>query len=465
MDDELLKNIHELLRLGHGDLGRLEHIKAALEKDKPLFNSDLKYVKNLIAKYLSHDESTKNVSSENYSDILDKPLKTGVGSSSTNTRKTAAGIVVVMLFIGLVSLFATFDETYYDQEYYDETYYDQEYYDETYYDQEYYDETYYDQEYYDQEYYDETYYDQESFDYGSIIEGESQQENDILREKNEQLERTLVEQQALTNPILTGLLNGDVKYYIKPLPNYSTYDIELFDEYLNGRPEAGVKLTRVSDESQADFSIWWVKDYGPETLGVAYTKRTATIGLGSTNCAGDWQHFDNYTITKIAWHEIGHVLGYGHSDDPANIMYPTIPTRYTHDQDIENKVIPDGWYTVFTFCNGGKQYYSFETDKTKYGGFKFFVIPPETNPKQFVSEGIGLSYECNKSDTGYFQVSGTCDVADGSKIIIYNTNDKPIKVNGYIQNKEPHPKIDLGWDDDAYEYKPEDLEYIRNLAN
>lgn len=50
--DELLNHVYELIRLGKGDLGRLEHIKNTLENKRTMYASDRQYVEGLIQKHL-----------------------------------------------------------------------------------------------------------------------------------------------------------------------------------------------------------------------------------------------------------------------------------------------------------------------------------------------------------------------------------------------------------------------------
>ena len=47
MDESLRIKAQELIDSGLGDTGRLEHIMDYIIKDKPLFNSDLKYLENM----------------------------------------------------------------------------------------------------------------------------------------------------------------------------------------------------------------------------------------------------------------------------------------------------------------------------------------------------------------------------------------------------------------------------------
>src|SRR3989338_5975057 len=50
--DELVNTVNELMRLGKGDLGRLEHIKDTLQQNKTLYESDKEYLEKLSKQYL-----------------------------------------------------------------------------------------------------------------------------------------------------------------------------------------------------------------------------------------------------------------------------------------------------------------------------------------------------------------------------------------------------------------------------
>lgn len=281
-----------------------------------------------------------------------------------------------------------------------------------------------------------------------------------LEAENTLLKSELSETVADGNPVIRGLIDGEIKYYVEPLPAYSTYDIALFDDYLDGRIQEGVPLKRVYDEASADFSVRWVKDYG-DHLGVAYGRTTATVGLGGSNC-GEWQHFDDASVTATAWHEIGHVLGFGHSDDPGNIMYPTGHTRYKQDIHFEGP-ISDGWYHSVEFCNGGRQYFSVETgDRNE--GVSVFVVTPDTDPKEFIADDIGMSYPaCGGTTETWYKYYEECEIDDGAKLVIHNTGDNTAMVEYRIVDMNDHPEIEMRWDPAAYEYSEAYLDYIDYL--
>ncbi len=66
--DSFIDDVYELIRLGRGDLGRLEHIKSALEDKRTLYTSDKKYIEELTSKYLSakNQSNSKESAEEKY---------------------------------------------------------------------------------------------------------------------------------------------------------------------------------------------------------------------------------------------------------------------------------------------------------------------------------------------------------------------------------------------------------------
>ncbi len=279
----------------------------------------------------------------------------------------------------------------------------------------------------------------------------------------EDLEIQLAHQESFTNPVLRGIIYGEINYYVDPLPFYSTYDISHFDEFLDGRYEQGIKLTRVYDESQADFTIMWVKDYGPEYLGVAYSGNIATVSLGATSCDGTWQHLTDWSITQTTWHEIGHVLGYGHSDKVDNIMYPSGETQFKKDRDF-NGTLPPNWYEQIDFCNDGEQYYYVDVPDHN-ASFQIFILPYETDNEEFFNEGKGSYYPgCEEiNDDTWYSKGNSCNVGALSKVLIYNPGDKVMHYEGYMEDRRVLSEIDMDWDDDFYQYDTEYLDYIHAL--
>ena len=82
------------------------------------------------------------------------------------------------------------------------------------------------------------------------------------------------------------------------------------------------------DRSSANVLVAWVvRDFGAlghATLG----KGVVEVSMGDYACDGDFQLYDLQTIEYIMRHEVGHSIGFGHSSDPKNIMYPTATPSY-----------------------------------------------------------------------------------------------------------------------------------------
>ena len=91
--------------------------------------------------------------------------------------------------------------------------------------------------------------------------------------------------------------------------------------------KASVKFYTTDNKFEANVWVTWVvRDLGEGVLGHANLgKGVVEVAIGSYGCDGVFQLFDNDTVEYIMTHELGHSLGFGHSDNPDRIMYPSIP--------------------------------------------------------------------------------------------------------------------------------------------
>lgn len=280
-------------------------------------------------------------------------------------------------------------------------------------------------------------------------------------------ERNQIRVLAKDNPLIRGLMQGELAYYVKPLPSYASQDVrnqvENLASWMDGKTINGVKLKR--SYSYTDFSINWVKDYQEEAIG-RQVGGYLIVGLGSTSCYGDWKPFNGYTVFKIMWHEIGHAMGYDHVSDPNNIMYEHgTSTKYEYDYS-DTIILSDGYWRSIQLCNSGSIY--FTTERTSSSdGYKVYVIPSNTDPSDVISGNSPFYLDCSGYEDTWKSFSSNCNVETGSSLVLYNPSllgagtDIPIKVK--IYNKNNDRELDTSFPNYKMYYSQEFLNRVVEL--
>jgi len=298
-----------------------------------------------------------------------------------------------------------------------------------------------------------------------------QKELEAQGKELEQLERAQIEEMARTNPLVAGLIDGKLKYYVEPVPDYASSDTELgikiFTEFFEDRNffTTGAKFKRVYDRNDAALEVSWIKNYGSHVVGESIFKSVIKVGLGSDNCYGQWQPFTARTVMIIFMHEMGHSMGFGHSDNPDNMMYYKTDTIFVTDYD-ETLVLDEGEYYTLPFCHGGTTSYQV-LSYDKLNGFYVYVLPPETDSTNFIDYGIGKPLPDCSTEKLWTAYTNTCDIPDGAKLVIYNpiglNNFDVIRVDVKIVNVNEIKFPDSMWDMSVFEYDQTWLNQIWNM--
>jgi len=291
-----------------------------------------------------------------------------------------------------------------------------------------------------------------------LAKEQQQRETEFQKERAGQEEKTRVLELAKTHPLIKAIVSGELKFYIDPLPSYAATGVSSEVEALAGNFSSlnfyGASVKRVYNSNDADLTVFWIRDYGSDTIGESIYRAHIKVGLGFNNCVGIWSAFDASTVKKILWHELGHSMGYGHSSNQNNVMYYPTDTRFEIDHEI-SEVIAGSYFFTIPLCKASTYSYSFETNDINTG-FDLFVIPADVDAKNFSGESGNTYVGCGKK--GMHRYSGSCTVKSGSKIYIGNTSyQNAIQLSGKIIDMNNPQWPDMTWDQNVFQYDQNQL--------
>ena len=223
-------------------------------------------------------------------------------------------------------------------------------------------------------------------------------------------------------------------YYVEPLPEYASYANNVMELSTTAWEDANdnLQFIEVSSPQQANFQVQWVKEFGVEHVGYAFGSWFIEVGLGDSNCGdGMWQPYSEKYTTNIMTHEIGHVLGFDHVNDPDSIMYPTaINWEYGN---VETKKTLTSGYAYFQPICTSKDVTTFDwhvsSDDPTYG-FDVYFVPSKNEFNNWID---GESFDYFDGDGCYAEnmlsVGGTCEGLtqdSGLLVVMGDTATEPL---------------------------------------
>ena len=220
-----------------------------------------------------------------------------------------------------------------------------------------------------------------------------------------------------------------------------------FDIYVDEFPDSGIDIKQTINEAfefwkqqyvnmefnyvetpqEANLNIQFVKDFGTEHIGYALGSRYIEVGLGDDGCRDKWQPYSEKHVTHIIKHEMGHVLGLEHSDNPENVMFSVNQGKEYGVINEEHVFVP-GYGQFIPLCTDKDiSAFSFKVDTDDPNhGFDVYTIPSVESFDRW-SKGKSFTYysseECNTVNKQTF--FGECHgIALGSGLLIITNEEQ-----------------------------------------
>ena len=219
--------------------------------------------------------------------------------------------------------------------------------------------------------------------------------------------------------------------YVDPLPEFGSFAQnsvpEALDWWEQKRPD--VKFKIVSNPESADFTIQWVKDFGTEVIGYAYDDLFMEVGLGDSMISEQWYPYSTNYVTDIVKHEVGHILGYDHVNNPQDIMYAVTANIEYGLIELQLDLLPNEAYfmPVFTTKDITTINYQVNSENAEYG-FDVYFVPSEADLDKWASDAPFNFYQDKKCFAeNVFHTSGVCDVEFGSGLLIISHEEEANK--------------------------------------
>ena len=198
-----------------------------------------------------------------------------------------------------------------------------------------------------------------------------------------------------------------------------------FDFWKQDYPNLEFNITE--NPQTANLNIQFVKNFGTEHIGYALGTSYMEIGLGDDGCRDRWQPYSEEHVLHIMKHELGHILGLEHSEDPDNIMF-SVNQNKEYDVVDEEHIFSSKYGQFIPFCTDRDiSAFSFriQTDDPTYG-FDVYTIP---SIESFTKWGKQIPFSHYSEDTCHTINSknffGECHgVIKGGGLLIITDNEQ-----------------------------------------
>ena len=275
--------------------------------------------------------------------------------------------------------------------------------------------------------------------------------------------KDVAREQAMSQLLLHGVVTGLLTFTMDQLPAYAGEDVsealQLVEDDLTAWNSQGFNVSPSGPEEDPDFTIGWLRDAGGHLDTLVGEGRRVLVPLGETNCNGEWAPYDGETVRRLLWHELGHVFGYGTSQDPNNIMYSEIETKFAEDQAVDLVLAPASTGIVHTIglCGGGTFTYVFE-EPDAGNVYNILILKPGVAPSGYYEEENWYA-DCGSTPQLY---TNECIVEDGAVMLVY-TQTALTRVTGTISKRVELPEIDMEWDPATFRYNEAALQALMDL--
>lgn len=226
-----------------------------------------------------------------------------------------------------------------------------------------------------------------------------------------------------------------IKVYIEPL------DIDVEGRYSSVPREAmslwekssDYTFEEVNSEQEADIYFRWVKNFG-DKLGHAVHKDFVEVGLGNSQCNGNWKPYKSNTVTFVSAHELGHSLGFNHVNESEHLMRPRVRTSYKYDLDRE-ELIPSGYSQAYPTCTQ-RNSTTYEVEASAEEEFSIYMLESEEEFEKMNDRESFSRYEgCSEEETTNADLE--CTVESDAILAIQNLNQEPINLDVKMEETTP----------------------------